>query len=253
MAQLEASRKELVVQVTRGGFSIDTLRGRQFEQMTRLRTLNRYSALLRELIESPAITPFRIYLELRMLLGELVALQPNQDELFSNRTYDHDNPYPCFKEVSDKIRAFLQGVVTESYYRVPFEKEDGLLVASLEEKHFTDPNGYYLAIKTKADARALAGFVEDGDRFKLMAKSKATARAAIYGIELKWDQHPPLELPAQADLHYFRIVRHGDDNERRWKQIQGEKIAAVDYHVTPEVDLGDAQYSLYMTVPNPSV
>ena len=46
VSQVEASRKELVVQVTRGGFSIDTMRGLQFEQLMRLRTLNRYSARL---------------------------------------------------------------------------------------------------------------------------------------------------------------------------------------------------------------
>ena len=44
--QVEASRKELVIQITRGGFTVDTMRGVQFEQMLRLRTLNRFSARL---------------------------------------------------------------------------------------------------------------------------------------------------------------------------------------------------------------
>ena len=44
VSQVEASRKELVVQISRGGFSLETMRGVQFEQFMRLRTLNRYSA-----------------------------------------------------------------------------------------------------------------------------------------------------------------------------------------------------------------
>ena len=35
VAQVEASRKELVVQISRGGFSLDTMRGVQFEQVVR--------------------------------------------------------------------------------------------------------------------------------------------------------------------------------------------------------------------------
>src|SRR5205823_6055448 len=33
VSQVEASRKELVVQISRGGFSLDTMRGLQFEQL----------------------------------------------------------------------------------------------------------------------------------------------------------------------------------------------------------------------------
>jgi predicted component of type VI protein secretion system len=71
VAQVEASRKELVVQVSRGGFSIDTMRGVQFEQVIRLRTLIRYSGRLPSMVQAGAVTPFQMYLELRELLGEL--------------------------------------------------------------------------------------------------------------------------------------------------------------------------------------
>ncbi|HWN96918.1 MAG TPA: type VI secretion system baseplate subunit TssK, partial [Methylomirabilota bacterium] len=44
VANVQATRKALIIQVTGGGFSIDTMRGRQFEQVIKLRTLNRFSA-----------------------------------------------------------------------------------------------------------------------------------------------------------------------------------------------------------------
>src|SRR6202022_4919199 len=56
-SQVLGSRQELVLQVTRGGFSIDTMRGIQFEQVMRLRTLNRYGARLGALIDPPNLGP----------------------------------------------------------------------------------------------------------------------------------------------------------------------------------------------------
>ncbi len=58
VSQVEASRKELVVQITRGGFSLENMRGLQIEQMLRLRTLNRFSGRLPALVlASGVISP----------------------------------------------------------------------------------------------------------------------------------------------------------------------------------------------------
>ncbi|HUR45558.1 MAG TPA: type VI secretion system baseplate subunit TssK, partial [Candidatus Saccharimonadales bacterium] len=107
VSQVEASRKELVVQVTRGGFSVETMRGMQFEQLMRLRTLNRFSARLPSLILAPALAPFDIYVELRELLGELAALHPDRDE-FECAPYRHESQFICFRELTNKIRSFLR-------------------------------------------------------------------------------------------------------------------------------------------------
>src|SRR4051812_30740477 len=101
--QVEASRKELVIQLTRAGFSVDTMRGVQFEQMLRRKPLTRSSARLPSLVLAPGITPFEMYLELRELLAELSALRPERD-LFEAPRYDHDNPAVAFADLSSKIR-----------------------------------------------------------------------------------------------------------------------------------------------------
>ena len=125
VSQVEATRKELVVQVSRGGFSVETLRGVQFEQLVRLRTLNRYSARLPSLVLAPGVSPFEMYLELRALLGELAALHPDRDE-FESAPYNHENLYPCFRELSGKIRPFLRGVVTPTWRKLDFKDVNGV-------------------------------------------------------------------------------------------------------------------------------
>ena len=90
----------------------------------------------------------------------------------------------------------------------------------MSEDDLNQPNAYFLGIKTKLDPVRLARFVEDADKFKLMPPS-LLVRGAIRGIELKEERHPPLELPAQSDLHYFRLDRAA--SARLWQQIQAEK------------------------------
>ena len=245
VSQVEATRKELVVQVSRGGFSVETLRGVQFEQLVRLRTLNRYSARLPSLVLAPGVSPFEMYLELRALLGELAALHPDRDE-FESAPYNHENLYPCFRELSGKIRPFLRGVVTPTWRKLDFKDVNGVQSTPMSEDDLNQPNAYFLGIKTKLDPVRLARFVEDADKFKLMPPS-LLVRGAIRGIELKEERHPPLELPAQSDLHYFRLDRAA--SARLWQQIQAEKAIAIRW-TTIDLDWSDASFALYMTVPN---
>jgi type VI secretion system ImpJ/VasE family protein len=244
VSQIEASRKELVIQVARGGFSIDTMRGMQFEQLMRLTTLNRFSATLPSIIGSPNVTPFDVYLQLRELLGELAALHPDRDE-FDAAPYDHDNCCPVFKELSSKIRSYLRGAVAPSFMKVGFTDISGTLTATLTPDHFSRPNAYFIGVKTNLDPTILGRYVEDGDKFKLMPQSLATR--AIRGIALKEERNAPLELPAQSDLHYFRLDRAA--SERMWQQIQTEKVATIRW-IGSELDWTGTSFTLYMTVPS---
>jgi type VI secretion system protein ImpJ len=240
-SQVEASRKELVVQLTRGGFSLENLRGIQFEQIMRLRTLNRFGARLPSLAEAPNTSPFVMYLELRELLGELTALHPDRD-VFDVPAYDHDNPYLAFGELSAKIRSLLRGTVAPTYMKVAFASVGEIVTAVFEDKHFALPSDYYLGIETREDPRALAALVENPDEFKLMPKSMASR--AIRGVLLKEERFVPLELPAKANLHYFRLLRSA--STRAWDQIQAEKAAVIRW---PDEGVSDFDISLYMTLP----
>ncbi|HUT30740.1 MAG TPA: type VI secretion system baseplate subunit TssK [Sedimentisphaerales bacterium] len=243
--QVMASRNELVVQINRGGFSIENLRGVQFEQMFRLRTLNRFSARLFALIRAPGgVTPFQMHLELRELLAELAALRPDRDQ-FDSSEYDHDNPAMAFNEMSSKIRSLLKGVVRARYLKVGFtmDREQNILAATLSDEALSLPNEYFLAIKTKQDPSELAKLVLDRDRFKLMPQSLASQR--VFGIQLAQELFPPVELPAQVGLHYFRVLR--GENARLWERIKQEKAVAVRW---PGIESSDFDVTLYMTVPD---
>ncbi|MCB9845585.1 MAG: type VI secretion system baseplate subunit TssK [Phycisphaeraceae bacterium] len=242
--QIEANRKELVNQLTRGGFNAETIKGIQIQQMMKLVALNRFAGRLTSLVPAyGAISPFEVYLELRDCLGSLAALHPDVDPYDVPR-YDHDNPAVAFAELEKKIRAFLKVERSGSWLKIAFRAEGGVLVAELEDKHIGGPNEYFLAIKTSEDPRALARLVEDADEFKLMAKSLVQTR--IRGVRLAEERHPPLELPSPTGLHYFRLMRA--ESARTWERIVQERSMAVKFPGAESARFDEV--SLYMTVPS---
>ncbi len=240
-SQVQASREELVLQLRRASVNLDTLRGIQFEQMLRLQTLNRAGSRLGMLVRAPNVTPFEVFLVMRDLLGDLSGLYPERD-LYETGYYDHDNPYPAFNEVAAKIRLVLRGGVSPHFIQVPFVEQDGMLRAQLSEEHFTTPNNYFLGIRSKEDPLSLAQFVENEDRFKLMPASMAAR--AVRGILLQEERFPPLELPAQSGLYYFRLRR--TDCPDVWKLLQEERSAVVRWIGNENADY---QVTLFMTLP----
>lgn len=239
ISQIEASRKELTVQLTRGGFSLETMRGSQYEQLLRLRTLNRFGSRLAPLTKVSAITPLAWYLELRELHGDLAALHPDRME-DEPPDYEHENLFHVFHELDRRIRGLLRRAVSASFLRLELTPEDSGFTGALTDEHLTRPVEYYLAIKSARDPREIINLVEDPDQFKLMPRSMATR--AIRGVVLEEERVAPLQLPAQSGLTYFRLNRA--ESARAWQQIQAEKALVVCW---PEMAGVDFQITLYMT------
>lgn len=245
VAVVQGNAAELAREAGRG-FGWETLRGVEIEQMMRLRAIARGAARLPALLEQAhAIPPFQIYLELRDLLAELAAIHPERGG-FDTAPYDHDNPGPCFQELSRRIREHLVVVARQGFLKVDFRNADGLLLAALEDDHFTGPNAYYLGIKTKRDPALVAQQVGDGNKFKLMSRSRA--RLAVRGVELRWESQAPPVLPKPVDMHYFRLERTGN-SANRWQEIRNEKSAILVWDPIQNEYWEDATFALFMTIP----
>lgn len=239
--QVEASRQELVNRL-KAGFSIENLKGLQFEQMLRLRILNRFAGRLPNLWAAPGVTPLEIYLELRELLAELAALYPDRDPFEAPR-YDHDDPAKSFLDLDRAIRPLLAGAVAPKFRMIRLVPEGALMVGTFSDEDLRLATDFFLAITTKADPVALARLVEDGDKFKLMPRSMG--KMNVYGVRLQEERHPPPTLESPAGRYYFRLVRA--DSQRMWERVQAEKAIAVRW---PEAERFEfSEMAIYMTVP----
>jgi len=237
VAQLNASRNDLRIKAATGGLGLEV----KWELTLRLAALNRACARLSSLVEGGNLSPFAVYLELRELLGDLLALHPGE-KLFDCQPYNHLDPLPAFRELDRKIRGEIVVAQVEPL-KVVFAGSPGLMRAALEPQHFEKPTGYYLGVKTRTERTKLALYLSDGTKFKLMPRSME--QVAIFGVELKEQNFPPLELPAQSDLHYFSLVP--TSNKSRWDQVKQDKAISLVWK-NSDMDLSDAAFTLYMTL-----
>ncbi len=242
VAQLNASRNDLRVKAATGGHGLEV----KWELTLRLTVLNRFCASLPSIVEEGVTSPFAVYLELRELFGELLALHPEKTT-FDCEAYNHLDPFRSFKELDQKIRELIRVKPGREPLRVAFEGNPGLLRATLEAQHFEKPTGYYLGIKLPAgiDRTKLSLYVCDGNKFKFMPRSME--QVAIFGLELKEETYPPLDLPGMGNLYYFRVIP--TSNQRRWDQIKADKAVSLVWNNT-EFDLSAANFTLFMTLPS---
>jgi len=218
----------------------------KWELTLKLLILNRYSSILPSLVEEGNVPPFEVYLLLRELLGELLALAPDKT-IFDCEPYNHLDPLPCFKELDQKIRSLIIVTKGNPPLRLPFEGTPGKLRATLEQQHFDRPTGYYLGIQVPAglDRTKLTLYVCDGNKFKFMPKSMEDM--AIFGLELKEETYPPLDLPALGNQYYYRLVP--TSNQRRWDQVKQDKAASLVWN-NADFNLSEATFTLFMTLPS---
>ncbi|MFZ4573065.1 MAG: type VI secretion system baseplate subunit TssK [Phycisphaerales bacterium] len=248
---VEASRKVMVNGLARGGWVVENIKGQTVLDLFRLRTLNKWSARLPALLGAgPAgvglMTPFEAYLELRELLGDLAALSPDRDP-FEAPKYDHESPGLVFLELDKRIRPLLTGEVKTKVRSKPFVRDGTILSLNLDDADFTEPNGYFLGIRTRMDPTLLAKLVEDADKFKLMPKSLAP-KSYLFGIKLGEERHPPQGMFSAGDLHYFRLVLA--DSEQMWKRVQDPKERGLGIRWPESEPFEYQDVQLYMTLPS---
>ncbi|MCA9286957.1 MAG: type VI secretion system baseplate subunit TssK [Phycisphaerales bacterium] len=242
---VEAARTEAVVVINRGGFNLEMMRGPQVQQMMLLRTLNRFAGTMPAMAAAPGgISPFEMYLHMRELLGELSALTPGNDQ-WEVPLYDHDNPAASLLPLVQKIRPLLKPQGGETFKKLVFAKKGEFLAMTLIEEDTTKPNEYYLGIKHQEDPRAMAALVENENEFKLNIEPMIQTRA--FGLKLKEERHPPLQLPASPGLQYFRVMRsEGEMERKKWERVQKDLTLAIQCpRVESRFDGGEV--ALYLT------
>ncbi len=239
VAQLNASRNDLRIKAATGGLGLEV----KWELTLRLTVLNRFCASLPSWVEEGTVPPFYIYLQLRELLGELLGVHPEKN-MFDCEAYVHDDPYRAFKDLDLKIRELIRVTKGIEPMKLEFTGSPGVLRATLEAKHIEKPTGYYLGVATRADRTKLAVYLSDQNKFKFMPRSME--QVAIFGVELKEESYPPLDLPGQSNLYYFRVIP--TSNQRRWDQVKQDKAISLVWN-NSEFDLTDAKFTLYMTLP----
>lgn len=246
-ALVDAEREQLANAMARSGVS-PTINPLQLEHALRLSCLNRFTARMPGLLAigegNSDVPPFDVYQELLTLLADLMALAPDRMP-FRPIPYNHRDPYPCFRDTAALIREFMGRIGPIPYVVVDFEIRDEVTqVASLEDRHFTEPSAWYLGVKTNHEPIALAQLVTDMVRFKLLPPSYL--EKVIGGIPLSEERRPPFEFPQELGRYYFRLLN--ESKRMAWTDARAERALALRW--SKESTISDARFSLFMTLPS---
>ena len=219
------------------------------EQMARLRCFTRGGALLTSLTDGATdragcagrCPPYEAYLAMQDVLAELTALYPAK-RVLTWLPYNHDDPWPCFADLDEKIRAFLNPAGA-NFRKINFVLENGLFFAQVPAGFFRDITGCYLCIEGAQDATQLARQVENRDHFKLLPATYVE-RVAVRGLQLSEERNLPPDLPLRAGRYFYRV--DGSASAHVWERFVNEDRVAVHFQ---SADLHKFSISLYVTVP----
>jgi len=207
-----------------------------------LYTINTPLPGLRHLLESPNISPKRLFDDLSDLAGSLTS--------FSFKIaprdlpqYTHEDPGPCFKLLDEQIRIMLETVVPTNFVSLPLKQvRDTIYAASIDKDSYLENTRFYLAVS--ADMR-------DPDVIdkapKLMKLCSAThienlIRHALPGMRLTHVPNPPRAIPVKMRYHYFAVEQQG----QAWDSV----IRARNFAVYAPSDFLNPQMELGILLPN---
>lgn len=243
------ARKNLGERIKGSHFDYDNVYPHQYENILRLRTLNRFcnrvTPLLRASAAGSGVSPFDIYIELCDIVGELSALQLDLDD-HAVEAYEHADSYPTFHELVRRIGALLVGGEEEKPMFVEFRPDHAWVTADLVESHF-QARHFYLCVISEEPPETVAGIVENSSWFKLAARSLIDGGILVSGLRLRRVTGVVPGLDRSGHRHYFLVERERSD-PGLWEAVRSECRLSL-LNIEPQGILGAAQFMLYMTLP----
>lgn len=232
--QISASRKDLFRKFKASGFNREQVQSNHLDLMLRSRTLVTADVALQEMMRSGVAQPIDVYVQLKQLYGELIALNPEFgdadaeiDPLSQMEDYEHENPFLSLKMLSRKIREILGDSVIPDYLEVTFERKEDHYLGLFEDRHFAQSDHFFLGIESKSvQPQDLIELVEDIDVFKFVPASMK--RKVLRGVRLKQETHVPHILPRKSYMYYFRVIPGGQGSA--WNKIEKEKQAVIEWN-----------------------
>jgi type VI secretion system protein ImpJ len=202
-----------------------------------LRTLNRFSPLLRHMLGKPgAVHPWTVYGLLSQLIGELSTFSSrinlvniSKESPFYLLDYDHEDLTRCFKSCRYIITRLMSDISSEPEYVVPFTYNGQFFSADLETQLIQGRKRFYLAVETEAAREQVVRELENQAKVSSPGQLPMLILQSLRGIELKHIVHPPPELPRRNQGIYFSI----NHKNRLWPKVVEDRSLALSWDTRP--------------------
>ncbi|MFH1097766.1 MAG: type VI secretion system baseplate subunit TssK [Candidatus Desantisbacteria bacterium] len=229
--RLAAKNRMLIAQVTGGNISFSGNIADAIQIMLKIQTTSSFAAIIRQLIETPHLHPYIIYLEFCRLAGELSIFGKNME--FSDIPfYDQDQLGVCFKGLCEQINQLLEQVISTVYNKVEFKEKNNRLECELKEEWATTGMEFYLGVESDYEEDIVFNKLE---RVKLGAVRDIPSFTAqrLPGLEKQRLRRIPPGLPDSNNTYYWRISQEGE----LWNNVLKDKIIAISGTIDPLMNI----------------
>ncbi len=229
--RLEANKKERGVHTAEFGT-------KDMVFLLTLRTLNRFSPVLRHMIGSGfSVHPWSVYGVLCQLIGELSTFSAKinlvrirKDDPFYLPPYDHEELSRCFQRTVKILTKLMDDIAADPEYISLFTYDGTCHCLELPPKMLEGRKRYYLVVETEADQEQVASELENLAKLSSPKYLDLLIAQSLPGIRLRRVEHPPPELPRRSMGTYFSI----DHKSRLWQKVREEKNLALSWDTRPE-------------------
>jgi type VI secretion system protein ImpJ len=188
-----------------------------------LHTVNSYVPILLHFYNLPERHPEQLYLVLAQLVGELSTFSLQADPREVPR-YDHDNLYPTFSRLEERIRFLLDTVIPTKYVIIPLEKTPQLWhVGHIHDDRLLATAQFYLAANAQVAPNRLIEDIPAKAKISSPDEVSAIIGRAVPGVSLTHEPVPPTAIPVKPGFKYYHLHTSG----RWWEAICKVKSLAL--------------------------
>ena len=185
------------------------IRGGDMSSFWLLHTASSGYAALSHYLHHPELHPERLFGDMLMLAGGLMAYSRTY-KLEDLPAYSHLDPGPAFARLDAILRDLLDTVVSSRYFSIALSNDrPSYHLGALDSGKINGQTTLYLAVSADMPALQLIDVVPL--RFKLGAPQDVDkfVLSALPGVKLVHAPQVPAALPVRPNTHYFALENKG--------------------------------------------
>jgi type VI secretion system protein ImpJ len=187
----------------------------------RLQTTTSYALLLKQLLATPGLHPYPVFLELVRLAGDL-ALFGNLAQPVALPEYDHDALAPSFGRLIEHVDRLLTDVAAPQFEGVRLAPAENRLECALDARWVEQPFRHFLGVESEYTAAQVDAMVRTA-KVGAVADLPLFLQRRLPGLKLERIVHVPGDLPLKPEIAYYRIDTAGEF----WATVVRDKTLGV--------------------------
>lgn len=206
-------------------------------------SLSRAAPVLRHLLGAGVTPPFPLYTALLELAAALGAFRLSEVAAFE--PYDHANPYPCFKQVLERIELDLGDALPVRFreLRLGFDR-NAYVTKELSLELLDLKNQFFVGVRSGLSKDELLEHVKQTGKVASAEWITTKISQNLAGLPLEQLPGAPTDIAAEPGFEFWRLELRGKENEKDCKRVRDSGSVAVSLG-----NLKDADVRLYVVTP----